>query len=161
ELTLLGQHFERFSLENGRIPFNVLKCVRREYKKSGVDRAAIAGGLLGERANLGSCSHEGPKASAWPHRSDGSEFIMRLVKRDQGGNVNVGNSVTVGHTECLIVSDKWSNSFQATSSLREIAGIDQRYAPGFSGLAVKSYLAGSEVDGQVARVKLIVRKIFF
>ena len=138
EFTLLGQRFEWFPLENGRIPFNVLKNARREYKKSGIDGATISGGLLGERANLGSCSHEGPKASTWPHRGDGSEFIMRLVECDQSGNINVGNPVAVGHAECFIVGNKRSYSFQAASSLREFAGVDQRYAPGFSGRAVES-----------------------
>ena len=68
---------------NGRIVFNVLKNARRKYKKSGIDGAAISRGLLGERSNLGSCSHEGPKASTRSHRGERGQLPVRLVKGDQ------------------------------------------------------------------------------
>jgi len=81
------------------------------------------------------------------------------VERNRSRNVDIGDAVSVGHTEGLIAVQILRDPLQASSRAGRVAGIDQSDAPGLSDGLMHCHLVAVHVEGHIGGMQEIVGKI--
>ena len=75
-------------------------------------------------------------------------------------DVDVGDAVAIGQAEYLVVFDIAERALHAPTSLRSIAGLDQRDPPRFGGLAMHFHAVFRDMERDVGHVQEVIREIF-
>ena len=81
---------------------------------------------------------------------------MLIVKRDLCGDVDVGNTVPISHTESVLTFEKRLDSLQAPASHGVRACLDQRHPPRLRIVPVNVDLVAAKIDRHVRRVKEVI-----
>ena len=116
--------------------------------------------LLVEGEDAALVQAQAPEAARRLHCGDGSERALLLVERDEGGHVDVADSVAIGEAEQRIVLEESCHPFQPAASLRVLSGIDQRHAPGF-GVAFDPFRAvGTQIKGHIGSIDKVICEEF-
>lgn len=102
-------------------------------EESAVDPAAVIACLLLEVDGAIALVRNRPEPLGRPHHRDGGLAPVRLVKGDLGGEIDVGDVVTIGQRKKGVIRDIRQRPFRLAAGLSVIAGIDQRDPPGLGG----------------------------
>ena len=130
QLPVLGQPHQRLALEV-RLP-----C-RREAIEEGaakdeepaVDRPRGDLRFLGETGHLGSGQRQLAEAGDRPHAGHRAQPIVGLVEIEEARDVDVGQPVSVGQHEVLVVLHVAFDALDALARRRRVSGLDQRDRP--------------------------------
>ena len=87
---------------------------------------------------------------------EGGEFAVGAVEGDGGGDVDVGDTVAVGHAEGLVGVEVLGDAAEASSGAGGFSGVDEGDAPGFGDGLVDGHLVVVHVEGDVGGVEEVV-----
>ena len=93
------------------------------------------------------------------HRGQGGVPAVPAVEGDEGGDVDVGHAVAVGHAEWLVGIEVGGDALEAAAGECVLAGVDDRDTPGLGGAAMVFDGAVGEVYGDVGAAHGVVEEI--
>src|SRR5215472_17886079 len=85
---------------------------------------------------------------------------MVPVEANGRGNVEVGDSVPVSHTEGIFMLNIVGDPFEPSSRARVVPRIDQGYAPWFGNTLMHLHSVLLHVEGDIRHVEKIIREVF-
>src|SRR5205823_346410 len=88
-----------------------------------------------------------------------NQFVVALVKRDRARNIDIGNAVTVSHTEGLIAIQILRDPLQAPPRAGRVAGIHQRDAPWLRDGLMHRHLVVVHVKCHIGSMQEVVGEI--
>src|SRR6185312_9751360 len=93
------------------------------------------------------------------HAGDGGELAMRFVKGDRGADVDVCDTVTIGHAKRLARSEMLRDPAKAAACASGLTGIDEGNAPWLGDGVVDLHLVVVHVKGDVSGVEEVVGEV--
>jgi len=158
ELSAGGQLLQGLLFPQGGFAVDVLECGRREYEKSAIDPVAVAARLLLEAPCAFPLQVKAAETAGRPHRRHCRLAAFLGMKREQGADVDIGDSVTVGHAEVFIF-DKAANPLQPPPSLRIFTSIHQGDVPWLELILMQVDTVVRQIDGDIGGVQREVGKV--
>src|SRR5258708_18929186 len=128
EFPLPRQALERLAFPHGGIAADVIYHLRRQHEKSAADPTTVTIRFFDELRNHVLLDVHRAEAARWLDGRHGSKPVLRLVESDEGGHVDVGESVAIGEAEILIAEIR-AGALQAAAGHGVLSGIYQRHPP--------------------------------
>src|SRR5437899_954100 len=75
------------------------------------------------------------------------------------GDVDVGDTVTIGQTEALFIADVSSYPFQAPACHRRFASVNKRHLPGLCAALVNMHRVITDIERDVGKMQRVVGKV--
>ena len=143
------------------ISANVVDDFGRQHKKSAVDHATITFRLLDKTVHFIGHHLQPAKARRRMNCSQGREHIVGSVKCNQGADVDVADTVTIGQTKYFFTFEIVGNALQATTGHRVIPRINQSHLPRFSLTVMNFHGVARHIESDVRHVEKIISEILF
>src|SRR5262245_57141530 len=144
ELAFDGQPLQWVALPNGGVASDIVKDLRGEDKKTAIDHVTIGTRLLVKGSNFTAFNSDRAEPTRRADTRDSGVETTFAMMVDQCVNVDVGEAVSVGQAERLVVFHPSSDPPDAAAGLSFLAGFDQRHLPWRS-----VYLVGSRPANEI------------
>ena len=158
ELTLPCERAHRLLLPHGVITIEVATDPWRKHEKTTIGPAAVPPRFLLELPHPLAIDIERPEPTWRLHRGHGRVGALVAVKRDESRHVHIRDAVAVGEAEVLVANIR-QDTLQAPPGHRLLAGVHQRHPPRLGLRAMDLHVALRQVEGDVARVQVVVGEV--
>src|SRR5262249_43544706 len=105
EFIAAGEALEWRQLPTRRIALDEIEHPGREHEEAPIDPSAVARRLPGEARGPLALQDGGAEGTGRSHHRHGRELAMSAMKRDLLGDIDVGETVAVGHAERLVIRE--------------------------------------------------------
>jgi len=153
------QGVDGFLLEHLVIVGNVGKDVGLKHEEAAIDPATFIMRLFAKGEDLGVLETECAEASHGLDAGHGDALTMSFVEGDRGGDVDVGNTIAIGHTERLVAFHKLRDLSETPTRSGLLASVDESHPPWFGHGVVDRHRVLGHVEGDVGGVKKIIGEV--
>ncbi len=158
QLIFSGQSFQWSAFKDRLVAIDIIQYLRLKYAETTVDPAFANLGFFVEKRNLVTVKCDTAKTRGWSNCCDGGQLAVSLVEGDQGVDIHIRHTVSIGHHEGLVI-DPPRKSFDASAGHCVQARISQMNVPVLDLAVLDVVLRVAEMDGKVAVVLVIINEI--
>lgn len=160
ELIHGGDAGQAVALPHRLIVFDQIKHLWLEHKEAAIDPGAIALGFFFKRKHPASLELQRTKTARGLHGSEGCPAAPLLVKGNGFSDVHIGDTVAIGEAEGVVAHEVGLYTLEASTGEGIVTRVNQGDAPGLGFAVVNLHLVGGHVEGDIASMEEIIRKIF-
>jgi hypothetical protein len=154
------QTLERLAFPRRIVAGDVLERLRLDHEESAVNPGSVPARLFLEAGDAFAFDVERAEATGWLYCRHRHPCVARAVCGDHRGKIDVAHAVAVGAAERTVFHVR-AAALDAAAGHSAFAGVDQRHAPRLGVAAMHLHRIRRQIERNVGRVEIVVRKIFF
>ena len=159
DLAFRDERFDGFALEHLEIVGDGVDGFGFEDEEAAVDPAALVGGFFLEGVDLGVFEAESAEAGDGLDAGEGDELAVVFVELDGFGDVDVSDTVAIGHAEGFARGEVLRDAAETAAGAGVVAGVDEGDAPGLGDGVENFHLVIAHVEGDVGHVEEVVGEV--
>ena len=159
QLAVFGESFNGTVLPNRLISFDVVESLAVQNKIAAIDPTLAGFWFFVELSDVVSSEPDSSETSRGTDRRHGRQLSVRLMKSQQGCEIQIGNAVAVCQHKGLVLSEPVLKPLDASAGLGVQSSIDQVNFPVRLRAVVEGCFAGGEIQGDIIVQRVEIQKI--